>query len=104
VHLATRAEDALWMAGSHAYDVLVLDVMLPGMDGFELCRALREDGVAGPVLMLTARNSIADRVRGLDAGADDYLVKPFSLAELRARLRALVRRSAAGAAERAGGR
>ena len=93
--VATRSEDALWMLGAHTYDVLVLDVMLPGMDGFDLCRALREDGVWTPVLMLTARDGIADRVRGLDAGADDYLVKPFSLAELLARLRALVRRSAA---------
>jgi two-component system OmpR family response regulator len=83
------------MAGVHAYDVLVLDVMLPGMNGLDLCRALREDGVWTPVLMLTARDGIADRVRGLDAGADDYLVKPFSLAELLARLRALVRRTAA---------
>jgi two-component system OmpR family response regulator len=93
--VAAHGEDALWMAGAHAYDVLVLDVMLPGMDGFDLCRRLREDGVWTPVLMLTARDGIADRVRGLDAGADDYLVKPFSLAELLARLRALVRRSAA---------
>ncbi|MDX6568308.1 MAG: two-component system, OmpR family, response regulator [Gaiellales bacterium] len=93
--VAARGEDARWMAGAHSYDVLVLDVMLPGMDGFDLCRALREDGVWAPVLMLTARDGIADRVQGLDAGADDYLVKPFSLAELLARLRALVRRSAA---------
>jgi two-component system OmpR family response regulator len=93
--VAARGEDARWMAGAHAYDVLVLDVMLPGMDGFDLCRALRADGVWTPVLMLTARDGIADRVRGLDAGADDYLVKPFSLAELLARLRALVRRSVA---------
>jgi two-component system OmpR family response regulator len=93
--VAARAEDALWMARVHAYDVVVLDVMLPGMDGFDLCRALREQQVWTPVLMLTARDGIADRVRGLDAGADDYLVKPFSLAELLARLRALVRRSGA---------
>jgi two-component system OmpR family response regulator len=93
--VAAHGEDALWMARVHAYDVLVLDVMLPGMDGFDLCRALRADEVWTPVLMLTARDGIADRVRGLDAGADDYLVKPFSLAELLARLRALVRRSAA---------
>jgi two-component system OmpR family response regulator len=93
--VAARAEDALWMARAHEYDALVLDVMLPGMNGFDLCRALREDGVWTPVLMLTARDGIADRVRGLDAGADDYLVKPFSLAELLARLRALVRRSRA---------
>jgi two-component system OmpR family response regulator len=93
--VAARGEDALWMARVHAYDVLVLDVMLPEMDGFELCRSLRAEGVWAPVLMLTARDGVADRVRGLDAGADDYLVKPFSLAELLARLRALVRRSAA---------
>jgi two-component system OmpR family response regulator len=93
--VAARGEDALWMARVHAYDVLVLDVMLPEMDGFELCRSLRAEGVWAPVLMLTARDGVADRVRGLDAGADDYLVKPFSLAELLARLRALVRRSVA---------
>jgi two-component system OmpR family response regulator len=90
--VASRGEDALWMAGAHAYDVLVLDVMLPGMDGFATCKALRDEGVWAPVLMLTARDGIADRVQGLDAGADDYLTKPFSLAELLARLRALVRR------------
>ncbi|MDX6628137.1 MAG: two-component system, OmpR family, response regulator [Gaiellales bacterium] len=93
--VVARGEDALWMVRAHAYAVLVLDVTLPGMDGFDLCRALREEGVWTPVLMMTARDGIADRVRGLDAGADDYLVKPFSLAELLARLRALVRRSAA---------
>jgi len=95
--VAPDGEDALWMARAHAYDVIVLDVMLPGRDGFATCAALREGGVWVPVLMLTARDSVADRVAGLDAGADDYLTKPFSLAELRARLRALVRR---GAAER----
>lgn len=91
--VAARGEDALWMARSHTYDALVLDIMLPGLNGFDLCVALRAEGVWAPVLMLTARDGIADRVRGLDAGADDYLVKPFSLAELHARLRALVRRS-----------
>jgi two-component system, OmpR family, response regulator len=90
-------EEALWMARSHAYDAIVLDVMLPGRDGFAICAALREAGIWAPVLMLTARDAIEDRVAGLDAGADDYLTKPFSLSELRARLRALVRR---GAAER----
>jgi len=95
--LTARGEDALWMAMSHAYDAIVLDVMLPGMDGFQTCRRLRAEGVWSPVLMLTARDAVEDRVAGLDVGADDYLTKPFSLAELRARLRALVRR---GASER----
>jgi two-component system OmpR family response regulator len=85
------------MAGAHEYDAIVLDVMLPGRNGFETCAALRESGIWAPVLMLTARDAVEDRVAGLDAGADDYLTKPFSLAELRARLRALVRR---GGAER----
>jgi two-component system OmpR family response regulator len=90
--IAPNGEDALWMADAHAYDAIVLDVMLPGRDGFETCAALRRAGVWSPVLMLTARDAVEDRVAGLDAGADDYLTKPFSLAELRARLRALVRR------------
>ena len=90
--VATRGEDALWMAGSTEFDAVVLDVMLPGIDGFETCRRLREDGVWAPILMVTARDGIEDRVRGLDQGADDYLTKPFSLAELLARLRALARR------------
>ncbi|MHB1569857.1 MAG: response regulator transcription factor [Solirubrobacteraceae bacterium] len=89
---ACSGEDAVWMAGSTAYDAVVLDVMLPGMDGHEVCRRLREDGVWSPILMLTARDRIEDRVAGLDVGADDYLVKPFSFAELLARLRALTRR------------
>jgi two-component system OmpR family response regulator len=87
-----RGEDALWMAGSTDYDAIVLDVMLPGIDGFETCRRLRGDGVWSPVLMLTARDAVEDRVAGLDGGADDYLTKPFSFAELLARLRALARR------------
>jgi two-component system, OmpR family, response regulator len=87
-------EDAFWRAGSRAYDAIVLDIGLPGIDGFETCRRLRADGVWAPVLMLTARDAVADRVEGLDVGADDYLVKPFSLAELGARLRALARRGA----------
>ena len=90
--VAGSGEDALWMAGSTAYDAIVLDVMLPGIDGFEVCRRLRADGVWAPVLMLTARDGVEDRVAGLDGGADDYLTKPFSFAELLARLRALVRR------------
>jgi two-component system, OmpR family, response regulator len=90
--VATKGEDALWMADATEYDAIVLDVMLPGIDGFDTCRRLRENGVWAPILMLTARDSVEDRVRGLDQGADDYLTKPFSLAELLARLRALVRR------------
>ncbi|MBA2513311.1 MAG: response regulator transcription factor [Solirubrobacterales bacterium] len=90
--VAVKGEDALWMAGSTEYDVIVLDVMLPGMDGFEVCKRLREDGIWSPVLMLTARDAIEDRVQGLDTGADDYLIKPFSFVELAARLRALARR------------
>src|SRR5438128_4462082 len=87
-----RGEDALWMARAHTYDAIVLDVMLPGIDGFDTCAELRAAGVWAPVLMLTAHDAVEDRVCGLDAGADDYLIKPFSLAELLARLRALVRR------------
>ncbi len=89
---AARGEDALWMAGATEYSVIVLDIMLPGIDGVETCRRLRGDGVWSPILILTARDAVHDRVAGLDAGADDYLTKPFSFAELLARLRALVRR------------
>jgi two-component system OmpR family response regulator len=92
--VAWTGEDALWMGGSTEYDAIVLDVMLPGIDGFEVCKRLRIDGVWAPVLMLTARDAVDDRVAGLDNGADDYLTKPFSFAELYARLRALVRRGA----------
>jgi two-component system OmpR family response regulator len=91
--LADRGEEALWMAHAVPYDAIVLDVMLPGLDGFDVCRRLRNDGVWSPVLMLTARDAIDDRVTGLDAGADDYLAKPFSFEELLARLRALARRA-----------
>ena len=90
--VAARGADALWMAEAHDYDAVLLDVMLPDIDGFEVCRRLRAAGVWAPVLMLTARDSVEDRVAGLDSGADDYLVKPFSFAELIARLRALARR------------
>jgi two-component system OmpR family response regulator len=90
--VAVKGEDALWMAGATDYDAIVLDVLLPGIDGFEVCRRMRADGVSSPVLMLTARDAVDDRVRGLDTGADDYLTKPFSLAELAARLRAISRR------------
>jgi two-component system, OmpR family, response regulator len=93
--VAGRGEDALWMARAIDYDAILLDVMLPGQDGFSTCRSLREAGVWSPVLMLTARDAIENRVEGLDAGADDYLVKPFSFAELLARLRALARRAPA---------
>jgi two-component system OmpR family response regulator len=92
VDVASDGPDGLWMATENPYAAIVLDVLLPGFDGFELCRRLREAGIWAPVLMLTARDQIGDRVRGLDAGADDYLVKPFSLLELAARLRALARR------------
>jgi two-component system, OmpR family, response regulator len=90
--IAGTGGDALWMAEAHLYDAIVLDVMLPGISGFETCRKLRNAGIWTPVLMLTARDGVGDRVAGLDAGADDYLAKPFSFAELFARLRALVRR------------
>jgi two-component system OmpR family response regulator len=92
VDVATSGEDALWMAPASDYDAIVLDVMLPGINGFETCRRLRSSGVWAPVLMLTARDSVEDRVAGLDTGADDYVVKPFAFAELLARLRALARR------------
>jgi len=90
--VAATGEDALWMAEAHPYDAIVLDVMLPGLSGFETCRRLRNAGVWSPVLMLTSRDAVEDRVAGLDAGADDYLTKPFSFVELLARLRALGRR------------
>jgi two-component system OmpR family response regulator len=90
--VAAQGEDALWMAQAAPYDAIVLDVMLPGVDGFEVLRRLRADGVWTPVLMLTARDAVGDRVGGLDSGADDYLTKPFSFAELFARLRAIARR------------
>jgi two-component system OmpR family response regulator len=92
VDVAGRGEEALWMAPAATYDAIVLDVMLPGLDGFETCRELRHRGVWAPILMLTARDAVEDRVSGLDTGADDYLVKPFSFDELLARLRALKRR------------
>ena len=92
--VARTGDDGLRMARAVEYDAIVLDVMLPGPNGFEVCRRLREAGVWSPVLMLTARDAIEDRVAGLDAGADDYLPKPFAFAELLARLRALARRGA----------
>ena len=94
VDVAGDGSDAIWAATENPYDVIVLDVMLPDHDGFEVCRQLRARGRWAPVLMLTARDAVPDRIAGLDAGADDYLTKPFSFSELLARLRALVRRGA----------
>jgi two-component system, OmpR family, copper resistance phosphate regulon response regulator CusR len=95
VSMAHTGEDGFYMIQTEAFDLIVLDVMLPGRDGFEILTALRRRGVKTPVLLLTAKDEIADRVRGLDAGADDYLVKPFAFAELQARIRALMRRGSA---------
>ena len=92
VDVARTGDDAVWMGQVVEYDAIVLDLMLPGIDGVGVCRRWRESGVWSPVLMLTARDAVEDRVAGLDAGADDYLAKPFSFAELLARLRALARR------------
>ncbi|MEZ4552344.1 MAG: response regulator transcription factor [Dehalococcoidia bacterium] len=92
VDVVHRGDDGVWMAEEHAYDAVLLDVMLPGLDGFEVCRRMRAAGVWAPVIMLTARDAVDDRVAGLDAGADDYLAKPFAFAELLARMRALARR------------
>jgi two-component system, OmpR family, response regulator len=92
--VARTGDDALWMAEAVEYDAVVLDLTLPGLDGVEVCRRFRERGIWAPVLMLTARDAVDDRVAGLDAGADDFLPKPFSFAELLARLRALGRRGA----------
>jgi two-component system OmpR family response regulator len=90
--VARTGEDAIWMAQATPYDAIVLDLMLPGRNGVEVCKTLRDNGVWSPILMLTARDGVEDRVAGLDSGADDYLSKPFSFAELLARLRALTRR------------
>jgi two-component system OmpR family response regulator len=96
VDVVRTGTDAIWMAGENAYDAIVLDVVLdgdvPGLDGFEVCRTIRDTGGWAPVLMVTARDAVDDRVRGLDVGADDYLPKPFSFEELLARVRALIRR------------
>ena len=91
--IAGDGEQAVWMAQAARFDVIVLDVMLPGLDGFAVCGRLRAQGVWTPVLMLTARDAVEDRVAGLDAGADDYLAKPFAFDELLARLRSLARRA-----------
>ncbi len=96
VELAADGEQALASLAERAPDAILLDVMMPGVDGIEVCRRLRAAGDTTPVLMLTARDAVGDRVEGLDAGADDYMVKPFALQELMARLRALLRRSGAG--------
>jgi two-component system copper resistance phosphate regulon response regulator CusR len=92
VDIASDGEEALYKVGIDDYDLIILDVMIPLRDGFEVCRELRREGVTTPVLMLTARDAVSDRVTGLDAGADDYLSKPFDFKELLARLRALLRR------------
>jgi two-component system OmpR family response regulator len=94
VDVAWTGPDALWHATEFSYDAVLLDLMLPGLDGVEVCRRLRAAGRWVPVMMLTARDAVEDRVRGLDAGADDYLTKPFSFAELSARVRAMIRRGA----------
>lgn len=94
VDVALNGRDAEWLGTEQVYDAVVLDVMLPDADGFEVCQRLREADRWAPVLMLTARDGVADRVRGLDTGADDYLTKPFVFAEVLARLRALIRRGA----------
>ena len=96
VDIASDGEMALERARQHEYDAIVLDLMLPKLDGLSVCRTLRREGRQTPILMLSARDMIEDRVRGLDAGADDYLVKPFAITELSARLRALQRRRQAG--------
>ncbi len=93
VDVCIRGDEALYMAQVNPYDVIILDVMLPGQDGFAVCRDMRKEGVLTPVLMLTAKDTVEDRVAGLTEGADDYLTKPFSFEELLARIRALLRRS-----------
>ncbi len=98
VDLAADGEEALAFARATPYDVIVLDLMLPRVDGFDVLRSLRSGGVTTPVLLLTARSSVADKVRGLDGGADDYLTKPFAFEELLARVRALTRRDLTGRA------
>ena len=92
VDVAANGKDALYQAEINTYDLIILDVMIPGKDGFEVCRELRSNGAKLPILMLTARDAVEDRITGLDTGADDYLTKPFEFGELLARLRALLRR------------
>jgi two-component system copper resistance phosphate regulon response regulator CusR len=93
VDVSVNGEDALYEAAINPYDLIILDVMIPGRNGFEVCRELRRTGQRMPILMLTARDAVEDRIAGLDHGADDYLTKPFEFRELLARLRALLRRS-----------
>src|SRR6516225_728060 len=93
VTLAQTGEEGFFEASAHPFDLIILDVMLPGRDGIEVLNTLRKQGARTPVLLLTAKDAIEDRVLGLDAGADDYLVKPFAFAELSARIRALLRRN-----------
>jgi two-component system copper resistance phosphate regulon response regulator CusR len=93
VDVAANGTEALYQIQINRYDAVILDVMLPGRDGFAVCREMREQGIATPVLMLTARDAVEDRIAGLDVGADDYLMKPFAFEELLARIRALLRRS-----------
>ena len=95
VDVAMNGAAALERAATNPYDAIVLDVMIPPPDGIEVCRRLRDGGITSPIMMLTARDAVDDRIRGLDSGADDYLVKPFEFAELLARLRALIRRGGA---------
>ena len=92
VDVVQTGADAVWAGTENPYDAIVLDVMLPDIDGFTVCRRLREGDRWAPIIMLTARDAVVDRVAGLDAGADDYLTKPFAFSELLARLRALIRR------------
>jgi two-component system response regulator MprA len=100
VALAEDGADALAQLDGELFDAVVLDILMPRVDGLAVCRSLRAGGSSVPILMLTARDAVADRVAGLEAGADDYLVKPFALSELLARLRALLRRTMPGAGER----
>jgi DNA-binding response OmpR family regulator len=93
VDVAVNGPDALYQSEINTYDLFILDVLIPGMDGFALCRAIRSSGITAPILILTARDAVEDRISGLDHGADDYLTKPFEFRELLARLRALLRRT-----------